>query len=199
MSSAKITLIGFSDYMQDIGNDLFNKMNLPPGIDKDVLEGNILLRGGEFEVLYSNPYFMQEAIGIWTKKWYRTMEKWVAALAIDYNPLENYDRMEEWQDDTNSEVIDHSEGTGHTGTENKVSAFNSDNYEPDSAASADTTNSTDGKTTSTIGNKKQGRTHGNIGVTTSQQMLQSELDIAKWNLYEHITDLFLQEFVIPIY
>ena len=46
---------------------------------------------------------------------------------------------------------------------------------------------------------RDGRIHGNIGVTTSQQMLQAELDIAQWNLYEHITDLFLSEFVIPIY
>ena len=45
----------------------------------------------------------------------------------------------------------------------------------------------------------EGRIHGNIGVTTSQQMLQAELDIAEWNIYEHITDLFLTEFVIPIY
>jgi len=46
---------------------------------------------------------------------------------------------------------------------------------------------------------RTGRAHGNIGVTTSQQMLQSELDIVAWNIYEHITDLFLQEFVIPVY
>ena len=44
-----------------------------------------------------------------------------------------------------------------------------------------------------------GRIHGNVGVTTSQQMLEAELSLAEWNLYEHITDLFLSEFVIPIY
>ena len=44
-----------------------------------------------------------------------------------------------------------------------------------------------------------GRAHGNIGVTTSQQMLQSELDIARWNIYEQITDLFLSEFCIMVY
>ena len=45
----------------------------------------------------------------------------------------------------------------------------------------------------------EGRIHGNIGVTTSQQMLEAELKIAEWNIYEHITDLFLSEFIIPIY
>ena len=47
--------------------------------------------------------------------------------------------------------------------------------------------------------KHKGHIHGNIGVTTSQQMLQSELEIAQWNLYEHISDIFLSDFVIPIY
>ena len=46
----------------------------------------------------------------------------------------------------------------------------------------------------------EGRVHGNIGVTTSQQMLESEMVLRlKWNLYEQITDLFLSEFVLPIY
>ena len=44
-----------------------------------------------------------------------------------------------------------------------------------------------------------GRIHGNIGVTTSQQMLQSELDIARFNIYEEITDLFLKELTIYTY
>lgn len=48
-------------------------------------------------------------------------------------------------------------------------------------------------------NTHSARLFGNIGVTTSQQMLQSELDIARWNLYDHISDLFAQEFCIMIY
>ena len=45
----------------------------------------------------------------------------------------------------------------------------------------------------------ESRMFGNIGVTTSQQMLQSELDIARWNMYEHIADLFCSEFCIMVY
>lgn len=43
------------------------------------------------------------------------------------------------------------------------------------------------------------RAFGNIGVTTSQQMLQSELDIAAWNIYEHIVDMFIDEFCVLLY
>ena len=41
--------------------------------------------------------------------------------------------------------------------------------------------------------------HGNIGVTTSQQMLKSELDIQAWNCYEHICDVFIKEMCVAVY
>lgn len=44
-----------------------------------------------------------------------------------------------------------------------------------------------------------GHMYGNIGVTTSQQMLESELELAEWNLYEHIADVFVRELCIPVY
>lgn len=41
--------------------------------------------------------------------------------------------------------------------------------------------------------------YGNIGVTQSSDMLRSFYDISKWNLYEHISDLFVGELLIPVY
>ena len=40
---------------------------------------------------------------------------------------------------------------------------------------------------------------GNIGVTTSQQMLKAELDLQMYNLYKQICDLFMTELLIPVY
>lgn len=40
---------------------------------------------------------------------------------------------------------------------------------------------------------------GNIGVTTSQQMLESELHIRKFDIYNEITKCFMHELCIPIY
>ena len=101
MSSAKITLFTFARWMRENNKDLVSELAIPTGIEKTTLIDNILLRGGEFEVVYSDPDFMQYAIGSWSRKWYRTMEKWISALSIDYNPLENYDRYETFQDDSN--------------------------------------------------------------------------------------------------
>ena len=219
MATAKITLIGFSNYFESLNDDLFKFLNVPAGIDKQTLVNNILLQGGEFEVLYSDPNFLQNMIGVWSQKWQRTMEKWVKALSVNYNPLENYDRMEEWYDNgsRNANTKRNESATGHDdslssgsgNTENTRSAYNSSVYQPhDNAASSSTGSNTSYSTTSANGNidekentsnTRTGRAHGNIGVTTSQQMLEAELNIDKWNVYEEITNLFMTEFCIYLY
>lgn len=304
MSSAKITLFTFARWMNENGKDLFLNLTVPQGLNKSVLVDNILLRGGEFEVVYSDPDFMQYAIGSWSAKWQRTMQKWIEALSIDYNPLENYDRYENIQDKSKKQsnmdrTLDHRDETlintqdlrtlntdslntrnlmdeetrdlkdketrdlddtttyNHTtNTEQLVSAYDSSAYQPSQMTintngvesggqitnntdkleqngtdtfehtGKDTFNHTGYDDTKQTGTDTMNRTgtegtshtgtikdsggedafndhiahiHGNIGVTTSQQMLEAELDISKWNVYEHITDLFLTEFVIPIY
>ena len=40
---------------------------------------------------------------------------------------------------------------------------------------------------------------GNQGVTMSQEMLLSEFNAWKWNLYDHIADVFINEFCIMMY
>ena len=243
MRSAKITTVGFYQYMNAYNNDLFGLLNLPPGIDKDTLVNNIMLRGGEFEVVYSNPDFYKSAIGLWSNKHYRTFEKWINALNIDYNPLENYDRMEEWSDSgsrTNTGTVsdsgshtntgtqstettgnDNFTGSGNSTSSDEISAYNSNSFQNDKKNTTNSSNSSETNTTANntrtdnlsesnsntrtdnlsekTNSDRKGRAHGNIGVTTSQQMLQSELDIAKWNIYEQITDLFLSEFCIMVY
>lgn len=303
MSIAKITLIGMYQWMADQNDPLFKNLTVPTGMDKDKLINTILYLGAEFGVVYADPYFMQGMIGVWSDRYKHTLERWVKALAIDYDPLENYDRREDWYDTglrskTGSTARSGSEINGYsrsdaqvesnksenTGTsadvrssnlsdttsnsnttaqtsantkngdqsdEHKVSAYDSGTYqakdktdtnntgtdvtasqtnvngstsasnninaiEQHQASAGQTgTNSrmtngsgTDNKITSESGSDDEaenhsavhtGRTHGNIGVTTSQQMLQSELDIARFNIYDEAADLFLSEFCIYVY
>ena len=207
MSTAKLTLIGL--YNND--NTLFDSLTLPAGIDKTVLVNNILLRSGDFEVLYADPDFLKPAISLWGQKWSRTFEKWQKALAVEYDPLYNYDRREEW-------VTSEDEGTVTTGkstdvgstdvgttSNDNVSAYNDNTLVPDKqnilTSGTNTVGNTEMENTSDRDRNevRTGRAYGNIGVTTSQQMLQAELDVASWNLYEHITDIFLSEFIIPVF
>lgn len=47
--------------------------------------------------------------------------------------------------------------------------------------------------------EREGRVHGNIGVTTSQQMVLSSLEIGKINFYTYVADLFEKDLLLQIY
>ena len=207
MSSAKMTLIGCNTFFSNMNDDLFKGLTLPEGLAKNTLTNNILLQGGEFEVVYSDPFFLQNAISIWADREAATFERWVNALAIEYAPLENYDRHENWTDTLDSDGTSRTTGTNDTSTNGTVttdvSAYDSNGYQPkEKVTTAETIdNDTTENNTSTLDNTGMhaGRIHGNIGVTTSQQMLEAELDLGYWNIYSRITDMFLKEFTIMIY
>lgn len=217
MASSKLTIIGFENYLEP--DSLFDNLTLPDGIEKDLVINAIIQHGGEFEVLYPDPDYLTTAIGLWGRRWYRTFEKWLAALNFEYDPLYNYDRTEEWTTTdsgtgnstrVNTTSLQGSSTDSGSGTStDTVSAYNSAVFENDrqnqssSQGSASSTasgseNESINKTESNT-NIRRGRAYGNIGVTTSQQMLQAELDVAYWNLYEHIADIFITEFLIPVY
>lgn len=41
--------------------------------------------------------------------------------------------------------------------------------------------------------------YGNIGITSAQELFMKETNVARWNMYEHIADLFANEFCIMVY
>lgn len=110
-------------------------------------------------------------------------------------------------------------GSDSNNVEERTSAYNSNTYQPDNKTDNVTTyglkeNDKNNVTDTLTPNLTETRTpnltevrtpelenhiHGNIGVTTSQQMLKSELDLALWNLYENITNLFKAEYCIMTY
>lgn len=207
MSSAKLTLIGMNTYFQNAGADLFEFLDLPEDLNKQTLTDNILLEGGEFEIVYSDPMSLKTNIGIWAAREADTFQRWVDALKIEYAPLENYDRMENWTDTLDSDGTSRTVGTNDTTTSGTVltdvSAYDSSSYQPKEKVTTSETidNDTTENNTSTLDNTGMhaGRIHGNIGVTTSQQMLEQELQLGYWNIYSRITDMFLKEFCIMIY
>ena len=203
MATAKITLFGMYQWMQLNDDDLFSGLTVPTGINKQTLINTILTNGGEFETLYADANFMKDMIGLWSDKWQNTMKKWYDALAIEYNPLENYDRMEEWTDNKLEHAVasDASNQSGSGNVTNQKSAYDGTGYQNHDKADS-TSSGTNNATTNTVAQGSSthgGRTHGNIGVTTSQQMLQAELDVVRFNLYNEIADVFLMELCIYTY
>lgn len=95
MSTAKMTLIGMYNY----DNTLFANLTMPEGINKNDVINSLLLQGGEFEVLYPRPDFMKYAIGAWSVKWEHTFAEWLRGTQASYNPIHNYDRIEDIRDE----------------------------------------------------------------------------------------------------
>lgn len=152
---------------------------------------------------------------IWTKfnePWKRLWETNVA----EYNPIHNYDMSETRvldRDDHGRE--DSGETTSDTTTHGKtnnnlhtVFGMNSDG----TGKPADSDSSTEGGTTSNSGSREFGRgttdtrdetetitRAGNIGVTTSQQMLKSERDLWLWNYFDQIYKDIDTVLSLPIY
>lgn len=62
-------------------------------------------------------------------------------------------------------------------------------------------NSVNGTTTNTMHNElKHGlHSHGNIGVTTNQEMITEELELRKFNIYKFIALEVEDEFTVPVY
>ena len=199
MATMTLTLIGMYNY----NPQLFEDLTLPDEIDKDVFINSLLLRSGEFELLYPQYQFMHDMIGVWSKKWKPTFDKWVEGQKASWNPIENYDRYENTEDHTinSSEAHDTTTAGGSGTNEHTVSAYDSSNYSP---AGLDSTSSNSSSTSNTNGSGTNDYTHeshihGNIGVTQASDMLASFYKIAEWNLMDHIADVFIREFCIPVY
>lgn len=255
MSTAKITTLGLENYLNMEDESLFDNLRLPEGINKTTLTDTILLAAGDFEVLYPDPYYYRDAITLWGRKNYWTFDKWIKAINIKYDPLNNYDRTEEWTDEhegfdernrssqyssngssdsneasqTNMGSESSSETTygKKTTSELEVSSYDSTSYQPrekstnqesgkdaysDISSSGSNTEGSSHIINNDMGNSFEdtkgqdrsnnihhGRMYGNIGVTTSQQMLESELEVAKFNIYDQIADLFISEFCLMVY
>ena len=188
---AKITLWGFLNNYPEILKDI----ELPNNVDFETLQEVIIFKAGENEVMYSNPVFMQIAVHAWFRAKKYEFDKLAETLDLEYNPIENYDRKEEWTDTTESSSTSETKGNGAS-TESKY-AFDSTSFNPYSRTES-TNNDTD-KVSGNGNTVHTGKIHGNIGVTTSQQMIQSEREVANFDIYEYIASKFEDAFTLAVY
>ena len=209
--TANLSIIGLLQYGQMKNEDLFKELNVPDGIDIETLKDNIIMECGKMELLYPDFDFMQYMIGIWSRKNQWTFEQWVKVVQAEFDPLYNYDRYEEWTDDGNRNASGTGSGsvdqdqTGSTTDLNQVNTYNDDSFHDetrstvDTASAASTSSTSEYKDTSTDKNEHTGHIYGNIGVTTSTELLESFADFANFNIYDQITALFKSEFCLLIY
>lgn len=236
----RLTLIGLYNHYPA----LFSKLTLPVAYNTDTFIESLLLDQGEKRVAYPEPQFMEYAIGVWCRKWRSALERIALALNSEYNPIHNYDRHEEWSDHTEgnyrndlkrggSDTTTNNGETDTTGTgsitenttkstEEKVSAFNENVYQPkqltdengntitgstnsENVTATNTETQTYGATEDGTGDDQRDSTHvghlyGNIGITTSQQMIQAEIDLrSNHNMYAIAAELFADDLLLMLY
>lgn len=222
MGLSGLTLYGMEQGWEVMHPDstLWDDVVLPEGVDRQLVADRCLNKAGEFSVMHSDPEFFHWQMLNFFKSHQITFEKWWEVMQVEYDPIENYNRYEHWVDDeTHDESYENSDSSSSTsstdtsssGTDTTTKAsFNSSSYEPyekiQSSSSSDVDGSIsssgtgEGESSGNSRNVHDGRIHGNIGVTTSQQMIQSSLDLyTNFEWYERVADLFTDEFCIKVY
>ena len=149
----------------------------------------------------------------WAKQW--------ETMLFEYNPIENYRMIENMTDD--EKVTEYGRTSTRTdnltdtntpnltsNTTNKVHGFNSSTGVPSDEVSGTATGTNtdthtgtqgyvDGGTDTETRNYELTRS-GNIGITTSQQMIQSERNLWVWNFFENVVFPDIDRILtIPIY
>ena len=243
MRPATLSILGLYRY----DPTLFENFQIPEALDKTVLIDNLLLDCAELEVLYPDLDFLKIIIGRWSEKSLPVWDKLYKTTVLEYDPIENYNRIEEWEEtgkenttetgtdttiDTGKETgtgSGNSSGTSNGDTTNAGTsvlsnvAFNTDVFKDTSKQTDNNTSTTENTSSSKMSTsfenntnksstltrnmahggdnnvKHTGHIHGNIGVTTSQQMIQSEREVALFNIYDVIIADFKAKFCIGVY
>ena len=190
---------------------LFENLALPEGFtadDKTILINNLLMETAELEVIYSDPDFMKNAIEAWSGKEVLNWERLYKLMLMEYNPIENYNRVED-SDNQNRGATTHSgkdisQGSASDTITNHITSFDSNDLQTHDR-SQDISGTTDEirhghVVTDTTGYHLHSQISGNIGVTTSQQMAEQELDITpKLNIFDIIIKSFISRFCLLVY
>lgn len=142
MGALTLSIMGLYQYTD---GDVFFNLHLPEGVDRETLINELIFELAELELLYPNADTMRFAIGNWSKKELPIWEKLLETTKYEYDPIENYDRKEEWTDegqttnkgtskgketvgrtsDTGSRNSGTADTSGNTGVADYVAGFNS--------------------------------------------------------------------------
>lgn len=159
---------------------LFDGVDFPPGIDKEAAINAILLQNAELELIYSSLEPLRVALEVWSKSRAWTWQRYAKILATDYDPVENYNRLEE----SSTQL------TASNNSKTQSAVYNQDAMVDTAAGESSGSNS--GNMSSHI--------HGNIGVTTTQKMLAEEINITdRVDIYGFIAADFRRRFCVLVY
>lgn len=225
---AKVSFIGLLNWYADLFEDFnwpsaFTQEEDP--LDKVAFMDELLTNTAELEVIYPEPELMRRFLGSWSKTRVPVWDHMWETTQYEYNPIENYNRIENGKDtDTHSGTDSNSNTLTRAGTDTVTDTPDTSHYVAayDSAASGDNdglvkASRDDGEIISATvygssdtnsGSLTHGHkittdhtlnVHGNIGTTTTQDMISQEREIAKFNFYDYIIQDIKGRFCVLVY
>lgn len=183
---------------------LFDDMYIPESLDRDTVVASIIMETEGLEALYVDVPFMMDAIKYWSITMRHKWDKLVASMNFDYNPIWNKDgvRMHTEEENKSSER-DETVADSTASTSNNFGAgFNTTsgltNRERDTVQNSGQVKTDEDLKESTKRESKDVE-QGNIGVTSTQQLIKEEREVADINIYSIIAKDFKQKFCIQVY
>lgn len=203
--------------------DLFDSASFPDRLDREILTDTIILECGDLGLYYTDPDYMAQAVRAWSRRRIRIWDEMLDSTEYQYNPIWNKDgTIRETRTDTRKRTgSGDSEGSddlthGHkidedTETTGQVSGYNSEGWSNRDKTTGDSTETHSGtdksksKNTYTTQDDEDAQydltrvEQGNIGVTSTQQLIREQRDVIDYDVYGIIADEFKAFFCVLIY
>lgn len=223
MMRATLDLLGIYKYHPT----LFNEFVIPEALDKETLTDNLLMESAEMEIIYPDADFLEAAIGSWSKKMIGVWNKLFDTTQYEYNPIwnkdgtiieletrdlkgsdhttDNTDRVDNLQDKETRDLTDKNLHSVYGFNSSSASPESQDEGEYKGNDTFDHTGRQDvdrefQKDTTDTGTVKHERTErGNIGLTPTQELIEKQRDVVRFNVMDVIIKDFMQRFCIGVY
>lgn len=170
-----------------------------PTLSNADLRDELLMQIGELSPVYSKPDVLKHGIAVWARAHKLEWTKLWQSTIYKYNPIWNKDGSYTEERKVEGKSSGNTTNTyGRTDT-NNVTGFDTNGYSPntqDVAGGQDKSANNGGYSTT---EKLTRREAGNIGVTTTMQMIREDREIAVFNIYDHIIEAFKKRFCIMVY
>ena len=179
-------------------------------IKSEYVENMFRLKYGTWETLDKTTEDFKHTFDLYNEYMTANLNKAISALTAEYNPLNNYEGkteiIQEYGEQTQNfvkgqESIRNTNNAVTDNTEDYITSYDSDIFSPSSKNKNDygerisTTEDgtrTDTNTANSYTNKVTEIKAGNMGVTTSQQMITEEMNLRLKNIYDMYIDNFVK-------
>lgn len=196
-------------------DEVFKDIEINEKLDKDTLINSIMDVCGMNEPIYPEIEILQIKVQYFFKKHKEQFDKLVYLYSLkydkDYNPIWNKDGTKTHSETTerikdNTVDNSHNNSINDNGEDiNQVSAYDSSGFSNDSKTT-NTNNRNESGNDKTSGKEKENIKltiedieKGNIGVTTTADMINQEIDLqSKFNVYELIARMFFDELCLHV-